>query len=83
MALLAWELDSQQAVAGVTTSHRGLISMDLRPGRVNTEGGTDLRARVHLPPDINGTDHHAVAPHQIIQVGDVHQRDVVIGLTAD
>ena len=39
--------------------------------------------RVHLPPDLNGTDHHAVAPHQIIQRGDVHPRDVVIGLTAD
>ena len=83
MALLAWELDSQQALAGVTTPHRRLISVDLRPGLVNTEGGTDHRMRVHLPPDINGTDHHAVAPHQIIRPEDVQLGDVVIGLTAD
>ena len=57
--------------------------MDLRPALLNTEGGGDHRVRVHLPPDINGTDHHAVAPQQIIQIGDVHQGDVVIGLTAD
>ena len=49
MALLAWELDSQQALAGVTTPDRRLISVDLRPGLVNTEGGTDHRMRVHLP----------------------------------
>ena len=36
MALLAWELASQQALAGVTTPHRRLISVDRRPGLLNT-----------------------------------------------
>ena len=69
--------------AGVTTPHRRLISVDLRPGLLNTEAGGDHKMRVHLPPDINGTDHRAVAPHQIIRPEDVQRGDVVIGLTAD
>ena len=81
VALLAMELDLLQAV--VTTPHRRLISVDLRPSLVNTEGGGDHGMRVHLPPDINGTDHHAAAPYQIIRPEDVQLGDVVIGLTAD
>ena len=81
VALLAMELDLLQA--GVTTPHRRLILVDMRPGLANTEGGGDHRMRVHSPPDINGTDHHAVAPYQIFRPEDVQLGDVVIGLTAD
>ena len=81
MALLAMEFSLQQV--GVTTPHRKLTSVDLRPGLLNTEGGGDHMMQVHLLPDINGTDHHAVAPHQIIRSEDVQLGDVVIGLIAD
>jgi hypothetical protein len=77
------EMESQEALAGPTTPHRRLISVDLRPGLRNTEAGRDHRIRVHLAPDIHGTDHRAVAPYQIIGPADVQPTDVVIGLTAD
>ena len=41
MVLLAMELALQQA--RVTTSHHGLISVDMRPSLLNTEGGGDHR----------------------------------------
>ena len=81
VALLAKELDLLQT--GVTTPHRRLVSVDPRPVPLNTEEGGDHRIQVHLPPDINGKDRHAVAPYQIIKLEGVQPGDVVIGLAAD